>query len=316
MTNILVITPVNHIQGVRKIINSCGHADYIDDPSYEEVEKIIHKYHVIFTNPNKSKVFIGKELINKASNLKVICTASTGTNHIDIEYTKKLNIKVISLTNQRKIINLISSTAELAFSLTLASLRHLINAHNSVIDGLWDYENFIGRQMNFLTIGVIGYGRLGKKYSNYCRAFNSNIVVYDPYKKIRNKNIKQVETIEELVECSNIIALHVHVTNETKLMINKNLLRLMKKDVIIINTSRGDIIDEDSLVSFLKKNNMARVATDVLSDEIRNKKNSKLLKYAKESNQVLITPHIGGMCKEAQFIAYNHAAKLLKKYLN
>ena len=139
INKILVITPIRHISGVSQTLKSIGEVTFFDDPSAEQVEDVIHKYDAIFTNPNKSKVFIGKEILDKATKLKVICTASTGTNHIDKNYALELSIPVISITEEREVINKISSTAELAFSLTLAGLRHIVNGHVSVLEGGWDY---------------------------------------------------------------------------------------------------------------------------------------------------------------------------------
>ena len=99
-------------------------------------------------------------------------------------------------------------------------------------------------------------------------------------------------------------------------MMDKSCFDLMKKDVVLVNTARGDMVNEVDLVEFLKANSSARVATDVLSDEIRNRMNSPLLEYALDSDQVIITPHIGGMCREAQEIAYGHAAKLLLNFFH
>lgn len=311
---ILVITPVRHILGVPETLESIGEVTYIDDPSAEEVQSIINEFDAIFTNPNKSKVFIGSEILNSTKRLKVICTASTGTNHIDKLYVAKLGIPILSLTEERDVINQISSTAELAFSLTMASLRHVVKSHQAVLGGEWDYEKYIGRQMNSLTVGVIGYGRLGSMYSKYCIAFESSILVYDPYKKVCEDGIKQVASLEELLQESDVIAIHVHVTEETIGMIDKKCFDLMKRDVVIVNTSRGDMVNEADLVSFLNENLNARIASDVLSDEIKSKEKSPLLSYAKKSSQVILTPHIGGMCKEAQEIAYGHAAKLLKSF--
>jgi len=312
---ILVITPVRHIKGIPERLNSIGDVTYIDDPTPDEVASVIGDYDAIFTNPNKSKVFIGKEILDSAKKLKVICTASTGTNHIDKVYAEKLGLPILALTEEREVINRISSTAELAFSLTLASLRHVVKSHNAVLHGEWDYEKYIGRQMNSLTIGCIGYGRLGSMYSKYCRAFDSRVLVYDPYKEVKEKGVQQVGDIECLLRESDVVAIHVHVTEETIGMINKSCFDLVKQDVVFVNTSRGDIINEIDLVSFLQINPNARIATDVLADEIKNRTESPLFKYALKSEQVVITPHIGGMCREAQEIAYAHAAKLLLKYI-
>jgi len=277
---------------------------------------VIGDYDAIFTNPNKSKVFIGKEILDAAKSLKVICTASTGTNHIDKSYVAELGIPIIALTEERDVINRISSTAELAFSLTLASLRHVVKSHKAVLEGEWNYERYIGRQMNCLTIGSIGYGRLGSMYSKYCKAFDSRVLVYDPYKKVEDQKIEQVDNLKDLLKNSDVIAIHVHVTEETIGMMDKSCFDLMKKDVVLVNTARGDMVNEVDLVEFLKANSSARVATDVLSDEIRNRMNSPLLEYALDSDQVIITPHIGGMCREAQEIAYGHAAKLLLNFFH
>jgi len=314
INKILVITPVKHISGVSQTLKSIGEVTFLDDPSAEQVEDVIHKYDAIFTNPNKSKVFIGKEILDKATKLKVICTASTGTNHIDKNYALELSIPVISITEEREVINKISSTAELAFSLTLAGLRHIVNGHVSVLEGGWDYEKFIGRQMNFLTIGIIGFGRLGSIYANYCKAFDSRVLVYDPYKKVEEEGIEQLDSLNKVINNSDVIAIHVHVTEETLGMINAECFNNMKNDVLIVNTARGDMIDENALVKFLKENPKARIATDVLENEVRNRLESPLLKYSRLSNQVTITPHIGGMTREAQEIAYGHAAKLLLNF--
>lgn len=311
---ILVITPVRHIKGVPETLEAAGKVTYLDDPSVEEVISVIGDYDAIFTNPNKSKVYIGKDILDAAKKLKVICTASTGTNHIDKPYVAKLNLPILALTEEREVINRISSTAELAFSLTMASLRHVVKSHKAVLEGEWDYEKYIGRQMNCLTIGSIGYGRLGSMYSRYCKAFDSRVLVYDPYKDVKDKEIEQVDNLKYLLQESDVVAIHVHVTEETIGMINKECFDLMKKDVVLVNTSRGDMVNEVDLVDFLQSNPDARVATDVLADEIRNRMDSPLLKFAKESEQIIITPHIGGMCREAQEIAYGHAARLLHSF--
>ena len=313
---ILSITPTSHIKNVEKELKEIGELKILNDPSINQVKKIVHRFDAILTNPNKSKVFIGKNILDSAKKLKVICTASTGTNHIDLKYAKKKKKKVISLKMEKKTINKISSTSEHALALTLASLRNVVSSNRSVLLGKWDYINFIGRQINFLTIGIIGYGRLGKKYANYCKALGSKIIFYDPLKKQDTKKIKKISNFNKLLKLSNIISIHVHLDDKTYHMFDKSIFKKLKKDVIIINTARGDVINEDHLVDFLKKNKNAKFAADVIENEIFSKSKSKLIKYAKKNpKQVIVTPHIGGMTSEAQQIAYNHSAKKLGKFL-
>jgi D-3-phosphoglycerate dehydrogenase len=311
---ILVITPVRHIAGIPEILEATGDVTYLDDPDSPEVLNRIGSFDVIFTNPNKSRVYIGKEVIDAARKLKVICTASTGTNHIDKLYAAQKGLPILSLTEERQVISRISSTAELAFALTLAGLRHVVRGHNAALQGDWDYTRYIGRQMNYLSIGVVGYGRLGSMYAGYCRAFGARVLVYDPYKRVERPDLVQVQDLEQLLCESDVVALHVHVTAETQGMINEASLEKMKTDALLVNTSRGDIVNEDNLVKFLRSRPQARVATDVLADEVRNRLASPLLRFAAESNQVIITPHIGGMTREAQEIAYGHAAGRLRDF--
>ncbi len=312
---ILVITPVRHIAGVPEILEASGQVTYMDDPTLSEVIAVIGEYDALYTNPNKSKVFIGREVIDAAKKLKVICTASTGTNHIDKACAAEKGLPILALTEEREVINRISSTAELAFALTMAGLRHVVRSHNAVLTGEWDYTRYIGRQMNCLTIGVIGYGRLGAMYSRYCQAFDSRVLVYDPYKTVDRDGLEQVDNLSVLLRESDVVAIHVHVTDETLGMMNAERFAQMKRDVLLVNTSRGDIVNEPDLVVFLRANPQVRVATDVLADEIRHRLASPLLQYAHESEQVIITPHIGGMSREAQEIAYGHAASRLQSFL-
>jgi phosphoglycerate dehydrogenase-like enzyme len=316
LPRILVITPVRHIAGVPEILESIGTVTYLDDPSLAEVIAVIGDYEAIYTNPNKSKVYIGRDVIDAGRNLKVICTASTGTNHIDKSYAAERGLPILALTEERHVISRISSTAELAFALTLAALRHVVRGHSAVLNGEWDYTRYIGRQMNCLTVGVIGYGRLGSMYAGYCRALGSRVLVFDPYKTVDRPDLDQVADMDMLLTTSDVIALHVHVTEETLGMIDAEHLARMKDDVLLVNTSRGDIVNEEDLVTFLKIHPEARVATDVLADEVRNRLGSQLLQYAAQSEQVIITPHIGGMTREAQEIAYGHAALRLQHYFD
>ena len=199
----------------------------------------------------------------------------------------------------------------------MSSLRHVIKSHNDALNGNWDYTKYIGRQMDFLTIGIIGYGRLGSLYMKYCKAFGSEILVYDPYKVVKEEGVSQVNNLDYLIESSDVISLHVHVNAETTGIINKTLLKKMKGDVLTVNTSRGEVINEIDLVEFVRNNPNALFATDVLTNEIKNRLNSPLFMFAKTNDkQVTLTQHIGGMTREAQEIAYGHAANLLQKYLS
>lgn len=319
MINILVITPIKHIDGLFEKLSGLGVITYLPDPNLNSVLENIKGVDVIFTNPNKSKVYIGSKVFEESNSLKVICTASTGTVHIDLELAKENSIKVISITKELDTIRKISSTAELAFTLMMSSLRNIIPAVDSVRNNDWDYEKFIGRQINQLTIGVVGYGRLGEMFVSFCRAFGARIKVYDPYKNIDLDGVQKVSTLKEVFSDSNVVSLHVHVSPETHSMISSDILSFAREDVTIVNTSRGEIVDEHSIVNFLKKNENARYATDVLASEFHSKEKNPIIKFSKTSQgfyQTIIVPHIGGMTSDAQLLAYHRAADMLISHYN
>ena len=204
----------------------------------------------------------------------------------------------------------------MALALTLSSLRNIVPSSYSVLNGQWDYTKYIGRQFNSLTIGIIGYGRLGRMYANFCSALGAKIIVFDPFKTSIEKKFFLTRNINHLYKSSDIISLHIHLDKKNHNMINVKKLNLMKPNVLLVNTSRGEIINEKNIITFLKKNPDAKFATDVIANEILGKNKSPLIKFAKKNNQIIITPHIGGMTVEAQKIAYIGVAKLLQKFFN
>ncbi len=311
---ILVITPVNHIQGVCETLESSGSVVYLEDPSLEDVLSQVAGVHAIFTNPNKSNVFIGPTIMEAGSDLRVICTASTGTNHIDLAYAAGRGITVLSLTDEHEVIGKITSTAEHAFALMMAALRRVPQSFNSVKRGEWDYKRFIGRQLDHVTVGVVGYGRLGKMFANYCKAFGSQVVVYDPYKHVSADGIRQVD-LDTLLRESDVISIHVHVTPETTGMVDRSWFSRMQHSVVLVNTARGEVINEADVVDFLERNPGASMAVDVIADEVQKKETNKLIEYARTHANLIITPHVGGMTVEGQQIAYQCAGRRLKHFL-
>lgn len=311
--NILLITPIKHIPKVYDLLEKSFNIYYFPDFKYKDLVKLKNvNFYAIYTNPNKSRVRIDKKIINALCDLKYVVTASTGTNHIEKKLLKQKNIKLISLTRDLKTIKTISSTAEHAFALTLNAIRNIDAASRSVRNGEWDYLPFVGRQMNKLNILIVGFGRLGKMYYKYAKSFGSTIKVCDPYVQIKknNSNICFVDLIEG-VKDADIISLHVHHTKETEKMINKKILKHCKDSVTIINTSRGEIVNENDIITFLNKNRSSKYYTDVIYDEINSKSKNILLKENIKNTNIFITPHIGGMTLDAQEIAFGRVANKL-----
>jgi len=304
---ILCITPIKHLEGIYEQLNCFGKVDYNPDPKKDEMKKKnLRPYDIIFCNPNKQQFVLNQETLGNFRGK--ILTASTGLNHIDIEYCKKRGIEVLSHTKDNELIDDLPSTAELAFCMLLSILRKLPQGQKHVSNYNWDYTKFMGRQVKGLKIGIVGYGRLGKMMYNYCKAFGADVFVCDPY----TTDIKTI-SLEEVFATCDAVSLHVHVTAETKNMINESMLRNATKELYIVNTSRGEIVNEEAIVCALKTGRLAGYGTDVIIDEFGSLSQSPIIGAMNKGYNVVVTPHIGGMTWEGQQKAYKWSINKLKK---
>lgn len=301
-----VITPVKHLNGIEDLLNSKGDVFYNEEGNKEEIRSFLieNSIETILCNPNKQNYILDEELLDNTK-VKLINTCSTGLSHIDLEYCSNKDITIYSLTKDYELIHDLPSTSELAFGLMLNSLRHISSSQEDVSNFKWDYTKYIGTQIKDLKIGVIGYGRLGKLMVRYCQAFEADVKIYDPY----IEEFSEVD-LEEIVSSCDVISLHVHLNDETKKMINKTLLKNCKKNLLLVNTSRGGVVDEDDILELLKEGKIKGYATDVIVDENSEIKNSKLIKNMNNYN-IIITPHVGGMTIEGQTKAYKWAINKL-----
>ena len=235
---ILVITPIEHLKLTFELMKTFDYIykPYLNKNELIEILKNDKSINALFTNPNKQGFILDEEVFIN-SNIKIINTASTGTNHIDKVYCENNNIKIYSLTKDYDLINQLTSTSELAFGLMISLLRKIPFSFDSVKNYEWNYEKYIGRQVKDFNLGVIGYGRLGKMIVHYGLAFGMNVYVYDPYQKVEIENVNQVN-LNDLLINSDVVSLHVHVTDETRKMINKDFIEKMKNSSYLINTSR------------------------------------------------------------------------------
>jgi len=300
---ILCVTPVRHIKGVCELLESYGEVVYDEVANKVEVRQLLKNgYDILYVNPNKMTYRIDDDLMG-ASSLKAICTASTGTNHIDKIMCERRGIKILSLTADYEVIERITSTAEHAFCLMISLIRNLPTSFKAAQDLDWDYTKFIGRQLDHLTAGIVGYGRLGRMMAKYCQAFGMKVLVCDPY-----KGVDGFECVDftELCSRSDVISLHIHLDDKTANMINASAIQKCN-GVYLVNTSRGGVVDEAAVIDGLASGKLAGYGTDVVVDELGDIENSALIQRSHDLN-IIVTPHIGGMTREAQEIAYNSAA--------
>jgi D-3-phosphoglycerate dehydrogenase / 2-oxoglutarate reductase len=180
----------------------------------------------------------------------------------------------------------------------LSLLRKIPDSNLHVSSYKWDYTKFLGRQVKDLRIGIVGYGRLGKMMDKFCRAFDAKTFLYDPYVDVEQTSL------EDMVKICDVISLHVHVTPETVNLINKRILDLSQKDLYIINTSRGDIVNEVDIVNALYGGSLTGYATDVIKHEFGSLSKSPIIRAMNKGMNIIATPHTGGMTLEGQLKAY------------
>ena len=266
MKKIICITPIDHLKGLKNKLKSKGQLIYKPKIKALELKKILkknNKINTIFCNPNRQGYVLNSYILKNTS-IKLINTASTGLNHINLNDCKKLGIKILSLTKDFNLIKKLPSTSELAFGLMINLQRKIFQSFQSVKNNKWDYTPFIGQELASLTIGIIGLGRLGNFMAKYAKAFGMKVLYHDPFKK--NKKFNKVD-LKELIEQSDVISIHAHVSNQTKYLINKKNLKVTKKKPIIINTSRGEIVKEEDIIWALKNKVISGYGTDVIEKE-------------------------------------------------
>ena len=272
-----------------------GHRVVLGKESYQTLQDKVYEFDGLIV---RLGINFDKDILSRATKLKFIATCTTGLDHIDLEEAKSRGIEVISLKDETKFLETITPTAELAVGLMLAILRNIVPASMSVIEGAWDRDVWIGKTMRGKTVGIVGMGRLGKITARLVKAFGCDVVYCDPF--VFSKEGRRLESLNELTEKADIVSIHVPLNKKTEGMIGAEFFNRAKKGQVIINTSRGAIVDEFALCEALKAGKIAGVGVDVLSSELEGKiENNVLVEYGRNNNNVVITPHIGGATAEA-----------------
>ena len=274
----------------------------------EQIKKSICEADGLIDASMKNK--IDKSIIDIATNLRVISTATTGYDHIDSEYAKNKGVKIFSIKEDKDLLKELTPAAELTWTLLLSVSRNIIAASNHVSSGRWNREMFPGVMLNGKNIGIVGCGRIGQWVSRYANAFGMNIYGYDPFFKKWPKEIIKTD-LENLFKVSDFVTIHVHLSDDTKGLISKKLLKKAKHNLILINTSRGEIIDEDYLLECLKNKEILGAGLDVLNGEPKTS-GHQLVNYSKNHDNLIITPQwcfsydaVNIVCKRAVEKAVN-----------
>lgn len=313
---ILNVEPSGYSEEARALIMELGTLDE-REMSRSALLGALGNYDVLIVRLSHQ---IDRKLIEAGRSLLAIVTATTSLDHIDVDYAQDNGIAILSLQGETKFLQSVSATAEHTWALLLALVRKIVSASLDVGIGNWNRDAFKGHELCGKHLGLVGLGRIGKMVADYGQAFGMNVGAYDPFAREWKEGVWRASALPELLGWSDVLCLHVPLNSETHGLIGKEELALLPQKAIIINTSRGQLIDEKALVEALENGRIAGGALDVIAHE-RNAElrlKSRLFAYAKTHDNLIITPHIGGathesMAKTEIFMAHKLARFLLAK---
>lgn len=273
------------------------------DITPEELVNDIHDFEAIVV---RSRTKVTREIIEAAPKLRIIARAGVGVDNVDVEAATERGVMVVNAPESTSI-----TVAEHALGLMLSLARKISLADKSVKEGKWEKSAFMGMELNGKTLGIVGMGRIGSQVASRCKAFGMDLMAYDPYinQEAAAEIGVEITDLEGLLKAADVITIHVPLTSETKHLLAKEEMEIMKDTAFIVNCARGGIINEEDLYNAIKDGKIGGAALDVFEKEPPEE--NPLL----ELDQVVFTPHIGASTREAQRDAAIIVAKEIKEVL-
>ena len=262
--------------------------DYRPAVTKDELLGIAGNYEALIV---RSRTKVTREVLDRATRLKLVARPGTGLDNIDVEYAKSKGVSVVNSPE-----SLVEGVAEHVVLLMLALSRKLVEADVGVKSGKWEKNALMGRELKGKVLGVVGLGRIGRRIAEGARALGMSVLFYDvatvPQDVAAGLGAK-VAALDELFAEADFVTLHVPLTPDTSHMVGASRLAKMKPTAFLINTSRGGVIDETALAAALKGGRLGGAALDVFEKE---PPSGEIL----SAPNTILTPHIGGQTEEAQ----------------
>ncbi len=286
---------------------------YLPDISEAAIWETIHNYDGVIT---RSKITFDNKLIDKAQKLKFIGRVGADMEKIDVKYAENKGITCLNAPEGNR-----DAVGEHAVAMILNLFNNLCRTNSQVKNGIWKREDNIGTEIGNKTIGIIGYGNTGSAFARKICGFSSRILSYDKYKTNYEDGFSEETTLEEIFEETDILSLHVPLTEETHYMVNEQFLTKFKKNIYLINTAKGKVVNTDDLTKAMINGKVLGATLDVLEFE----KNSfeklhfgdmpESMQYLIDSDSVVLSPHIAGWTKESDYkLAKVLADKIVKAF--
>ncbi len=268
--------------------------DYQPEISRAEIIQNIGNYDAIVV---RGKTVIDREIIDKATKLKIVARAGAGLDILDVDYLKKKNIAVVNSPEANRDI-----VGDQTVGMILSLLNNLNLADRQVRNRQWFRESNRGYELEGKVVGIVGFGNMGRAFARRLTGFNCQILVYDKYKSGFGVDYIEESSMERIFEESDILSLHLPLTDDTMGLVNEEYLSKFKKNIMLINTARGKIAPMEPIVKGLKSGKLVGAGLDVLECEDFSKftpVQEECFNFLAESKNTLLTPHIGGWSFES-----------------
>lgn len=262
------------------------------DISREETLAIIHDYTGIAI---RTKFNIDKELIDAGSNLKFIARAGAGMDNIDIEHTTLNSIQCINAPEGNR-----AAVAEHTVGMLLSLMNNLRKADIEVRNGIWDREGNRGHELKGKTVGIIGYGFMGKSLAKRLKGFEVDVIAFDKYKSGYSDEFASEVSMEQIVKHSDVLSLHIPLKRETTQLVNDEYLLHFKKPIFFLNTSRGEIVNTQSVLNAIKSGKILGAGLDVLEvEKFPAIEDQTWYDELKTEGRIIVSPHVAGWTIES-----------------
>jgi len=260
--------------------------------SREETFQILGNYIGIAI---RTKFLIDKELIDAGSNLKFIARAGAGMDNVDEEYAISKGIACINAPEGNR-----DAVGEHVIGMLLSLLNNLKTGDQQIRDGIWDREANRGWELKGKTVAIIGYGNNGKSFAQKLFGFEVKVIAYDKYKTGFSDKYAEEVSMEQVVKFADVLSFHIPLTRETRRLFNEEYLFHFKKPIILLNASRGEIVDTHALVGGLKNGKISAAGLDVLEvEKFPALAEQPWFNALKGSNRVILSPHVAGWSVES-----------------
>lgn len=260
------------------------------------------------------------DVLARAARLRVIASRTSQLRHVDLDEARRRGIDVLHIDPADPLLQETSSTAEEAWGLVLALARNVPWAFEAVKAGRWERARYGGHELRGKTLGLIGFGRLGRMVAGYAHAFAMTVSAYDPHvddAAIRDAGVTP-SALAPLLSDADVVSVHCTFSDETRGLLGAEQLALLKPTALLVNTARGEIVDEAALLGALESGMLAGAAVDTLAGETGDGshiRNNPLVNYAREHENLIVLPHLGGATVEATARTQRYMSARLVRHL-